>query len=257
VARVWFDVALRSAPAPRRSTNQDAAAGWPDAVVVADGVGGHAGGEVASATVTGHLVAALAGRDAATLSADGLRALVAEADAALRRRAEADADVEGMATTLTALVAGDGVVRVVHVGDSRAYRLAGGATELVTHDDSLVQRLVDAGAIAEGDAFGHPRRNVILRSLHGDPDDAADAALLELPAAPGERWLLCSDGLSDVLGDRLEVPAGGDVSEAADALLAAAVEASARDDVTVAVCDVLDAPPADVRLRTAGALRDA
>lgn len=245
---VWFATAMRSDTGPHRCSNQDAAAAGGRFVVVADGVGGHAGGDVASRTVTRGLVEALDGRDVADLGAGDLRGLVAHANAALHARAAADPLLSAMATTLTALFCGDGVVRVAHVGDSRAYRLRDGVGELVTHDDSLVQSLVDSGAIREQDAVGHPQRHIILRSLSGDTDDAAGMALLEVPSAVGDRWVVCSDGLSDTLGEDevLALAARAATPDAAaDALLGAALAADAHDNVTLAVCDVVASPPAD------------
>lgn len=242
---ISFVTAMRSVAGPYRSNNEDAAAASPAFAIVADGVGGHAGGEVASGTVVRHLARALEGADVAALDPDALRALVAEANDALRRQVAERPDLEGMATTLTALVRGDGVLRVVHVGDSRAYRLHGDGErtgQRVTHDDSLVQELVDAGAIRAADAAHHPQRHVILRSLGGDAEDAGDVTVLEVPAVPGDRWLLCSDGLTDELDDDglLAVAAApGTAEDAAAALLAAALEADAHDNVTVVVCDVV------------------
>jgi len=241
VPRVSFVTAMRSVAGPHRSSNQDSVGGSSDFAFVADGVGGHVGGDVASSTVTHHLVEALAATDVTALGPADLRALVGEANAALRRRAADDPALAGMATTFTGLFCGDAAVRVVHIGDSRAYRLRGGAGELVTHDDSLVQRLVDAGAISEADAPHHPQRNIILRSLAGHEDDADGVTVLELPAHPGDRWVVCSDGLTDELSDDdvVALAAAAEGPEAAaDALLAAALAADARDNVTVAVCDV-------------------
>lgn len=259
---VWFATAMRSEAGPHRSSNQDSAVAGSRFVAVADGVGGHAGGDVASRTVTRRLAETLGAQDAAALETAALRDVVADANAALRRRAGSDPLLSGMATTLTGLVAGERVVRVVHVGDSRAYRVHAGAGELVTHDDSLVQRLVDAGAITAEDAPFHPQRHIILRSLAGDDDDAAGLALLELPAVVGDRWLVCSDGLSDALGedDVLTLTATAATPEAAaDALLTAALAADARDNVTLVVADVVAAPPdaEDVPRRLGAAERDA
>lgn len=242
----WFATAMRSEAGPHRSSNQDSAVTTSRLVVVADGVGGHAGGDVASRTVTRRLVEAIATRDVATLDAVALRDLVGDANVALRRRAADDPLLSAMATTLTGLFCGDGVLRVVHVGDSRAYRLHAGTGELVTHDDSLVQRLVDVGAVAEADAPFHPQRHIILRSLAGDADDTAGLTLLEVPAVIGDRWVVCSDGLSDTLGDEAVLTLAAHApspQQAADLLLTAAMAADAHDNVTVAVCDVVAAPP--------------
>lgn len=247
---------MRSTAGPGRSANQDSAAAGADFAVVADGVGGHAGGDVASAEVVRQVVDALAGAEVPDLDAEALRAAVAGANAALRRITGTDPALTGMATTFTGLFCGHGSVRVVHVGDSRAYRLHGSASERVTRDDSLVQRLVDAGAIGEEDAARHPHRHVILRSLAGGADDAAGISLQELPGLPGDRWLVCSDGLTDVLDDDEVLTLARDADgpdAAAGALLDAARAAGARDDVTVVVADVAGVPPADAGPRCLGA----
>jgi protein phosphatase len=239
---------MRSEAGPHRSSNQDSAVATSRFVVVADGVGGHAGGDVASRTVTRRLAEALGSADVSALDAAALRSLVADANAALRRRAGDDPLLARMATTLTALVCGDGLVRVVHVGDSRAYLVHAGTGELVTHDDSLVQHLVDAGAIAEAEAASHPQRHVILRSLAGDDDDAAGLTVLEVPVTLGDRWVVCSDGLSDavVQGEVLSLAAAATTpEEAAEALLTAALAADARDNITLVVADVVGTAPDD------------
>lgn len=253
---VWFATAMRSEAGPHRSSNQDSLVATGRYVVVADGVGGHAGGDVASRTVTRRLAQTLAEREVTGLDSADLRDVVADANAALRRRADGDPLLSAMATTLTGVFCGVGVVRVVHVGDSRAYRIHAGTGELVTHDDSLVQRLVDAGAIAEEDAPFHPQRHIILRSLAGDADDTAGLAVLESPASVGDRWVLCSDGLSDALGDDEVVSLAARAAtpeDAAQALIDAALAADARDNVSLAVCDVVAAPQDDDEPRWLGA----
>lgn len=249
--------AMRSVGSPHRAGNQDSVGTSRSYALVADGVGGHAGGDVASSTVARRLVEAFDAADVPALDVPELRRLVSEANADVGRRAAADPGLAGMATTLTALVCGDGQLRVVHIGDSRAYRLHGTSGERVTRDDSLVQRLVDAGAIEAADAPHHPQRNIILGSLAGDADDVDALTVLTVPAYPGDRWILCSDGLTDELDDDdvIAIAAraeGPDV--VADELLAAARDAGGRDDISVAVCDVvLDAGAAPEPGRCLGA----
>ena len=237
--------ALRSAVGAHRTTNQDAAGASPRCAVVADGVGGRAAGDVASASVTRTVLDALtapgAARDA--MLPDSLRAVVAEANAGLARLSAGDLTLVGMATTFTAIVCVEGAVLVAHVGDSRAYLVHAGAGRRVTRDDSLVQELVDQGSVSPADAWQHPHRNIILWSLSGDPADPRHLAVHLVPTAPGDRWLLASDGLTDYVAESvvLDVLAGEPDGEvAADRLMSLALAADARDNVTLAVVDVVE-----------------
>lgn len=233
--------AMRSVTGPHRPSNQDSVGCSDGVAFVADGVGGHVGGEVASGTVTHRLMSVLASRDVRTVEPEQLRELIGLANADLAVRARREPELAGMATTFTGLFCGDRTVRVAHIGDSRAYLVRHGEGWRVTRDDSLVQMLVDQGAIGAAEAEHHPRRNVIVRSLSGAVDDAADVTLLTLPAEPGDRWLLASDGLTDyvpesvIVGHLLEQPP----EAAADRLVQAALDADSMDNITVAVCDVV------------------
>lgn len=253
--------AARSVTGPHRSDNQDSVGCGPRFAFVADGVGGHAGGDVASWTVTHRLMAALGTRDLARLGADDLRELVAVANADLALRVGQEPALRGMATTFTGLFCAEDEVRVAHIGDSRAYLVRDGEGRRVTRDDSLVQALVDQGVIDPRDAREHPHRNVILRSLSGDRADAAGVSVVDVDAAPGDRWLLASDGLTDYVPEEqlLALLAGAATpDDAADALLRAALDADAHDNVSVAVCDVESGEPApDDRPRYLGAAADA
>jgi protein phosphatase len=147
-----------------------------------------------------------------------------------------------MATTLTGLVvSASGGILIVHTGDSRAYRLRDGHLTRQTRDDSLVQALVDRGIIAPHEAATHPRRNIVTASLGGGVDDGVSVAPAD--AAPGDRWLLCSDGVSDYLPDDAiaeQLATHGDAGAAASAVVTAALDAGTRDNVTAVVCDILD-----------------
>ncbi len=244
-------VALRSVTGAHRASNQDSAGAGATFAFVADGVGGHAGGDVASRAVAEVLVAALDGRDSAGLDAVELHELLAGANDELAERAR-DPRLVGMATTFTGLFCGAGTILVAHIGDSRAYLRREGAATRVTHDDSYVQLLVDTGVLDPDEAWQHPQRNLILQSLAGTADDAAHLAVLEEDCHVGDRWLLCSDGLTDYVaeGEVLDLlGSADDVEEVADALVAAALAADTRDNVTVAVCDLVAEPqPATSRL---------
>lgn len=249
--------AMRSVAGPHRSDNQDSLGCSTDYVFVADGVGGHVGGDVASWTVAHRLMASLAPITTRTLSEDELRTLVAVANAELRLRGNREPALAGMSTTFTGLFCADDYVRIVHVGDSRAYLVRDGVGRRMTRDDSLVQMLLDSGAIDDAEAPHHPHRNIILHSLGGDTDDAAALTVLAVPAQLGDRWLVCSDGLTDYVDEEVFLPlvASAENPEAAtDALVAAATEADSRDNVSVAVAEVVAAADSTDRpYRFAGA----
>lgn len=234
-----------------RDGNEDAAFAGPHLLAVADGMGGHAAGEVASAAV----IAALERLDGSTDEdpEHALRDAVAEANATLRDMVAADADLQGMGTTVTAVLADGDQAWLAHVGDSRAYRLRDGALEQLTHDHTYVQQLVDQGRIAAGDASTHPQRNVITRALDGRANAEVDLARLDV--RPGDRLLLCSDGLSAVVRDEtiatvLTEQAGPD--EAVQQLVDLALRAGGPDNITCIVADPVDAP-ADPEPVVAGA----
>ncbi|KAF2416038.1 protein phosphatase 2C domain-containing protein [Microbacterium sp. B35-30] len=221
-----------------RATNQDAAFTSSWGAAVADGVGGGPAGDLASATFIHRLAAGrLDGLEPVQL-ADSVRS----ANWDLRAHVERDPSLRGMATTFTGIfVARDGGVLLAHTGDSRAYRLRGGQLVQVSRDDSLVQALVDQGLVSIAEAASHPRRNLITASLSGAERDTATVIAFDAPA--GDRWLLCSDGLTDYVPDAeirallMNIP---DAAAAAEACVALALDAGSRDNVTAVVCDVVD-----------------
>lgn len=252
--------AARSVTGPYRSDNQDSIGCGADYVFVADGVGGHVGGDVASWTVTRRLMASLATVATRALDEDELRTLVAVANAELRLRGDREPELAGMSTTFTGLFCADDALRVVHVGDSRAYLVHDGTGRRMTRDDSLVQMLLDSGAIGDADAPFHPHRNIILHSLAGDTDDAGALTVATVPAQVGDRWLVCSDGLTDYVDEEelLSILAAAQTpEEAAEALLQAALDADSHDNVSVAVAQVVAADDAADRThRVSGAAAD-
>jgi protein phosphatase len=224
-----------------REHNEDAAFAGAYLQLVADGVGGAAAGEVAAATTT-YVVSALAmGRpdqDGASLLAEA----VATAHRELRRGIDDDHDREGMATTLTALLIRDEQVTLAHVGDSRAYLLRSGELTRLSTDHTLVQLLVDRGELAPEQVATHPYRNVVLHSVNGD--EPVRPALRDLDLVAGDRVLLCSDGLTDLVGEA-EIAgalATADTDDAAQALVDLALAAGGRDNVTCLVADLRDGP---------------
>ena len=226
--------AVRSDTGPVRPENEDAAFATPRLAVVADGVGGHAAGEVASRIVVG----VLASLEKAWIDEpldDALARAVAEGNDRIAFLTECRPETAGMGTTLTA-VALDGDYVVVNIGDSRTYLLRDGDLRRLTRDDSYLQELLDAGLVSPEAAHAHPRRNVVTSALDGAP--GRTPAITHVPARAGDRLLLCSDGVSDVLPhERIaELLAG---PGAADALVQAALEAGARDNVTAVVADAV------------------
>jgi serine/threonine protein phosphatase PrpC len=222
-----------------RTNNEDAVYAGPRLVAVADGMGGHAAGDVASAVT----IATLAPLDDDDPPADLLGALedsIRQANDQLRQMMDADAELDGMGTTLTALLWSGGRLGLAHIGDSRAYLLRDGELTQITHDHTLVQHYVDEGQLDEADVPTHPQRSVILRVLNGRPDAEADLSIRE--GRVGDRYLLCSDGLSGVVSKETlrETLLIEDPEQAVDALVDLALRGGAPDNVTCVVCDVID-----------------
>jgi serine/threonine protein phosphatase PrpC len=220
-----------SHPGARRRYNQDSFVDRADVGLwaVADGAGGHQGGELASGMLRAALEAIPAGLPAAELLGQVRRAVTVTHEALRGQAAEGGVPLAG-ASTIVALVVGGGHYACLWAGDSRGYLLRGGVLVPITHDHSLVQELVDAGVIAPEDADAHPQGNVITRAVGAEMDDF----VLDLATAriePGDRFLLCSDGLHKCVP---EAEIAGLLTEAspAEALLAAALRLRASDNVT-------------------------
>ncbi|MGZ4451199.1 MAG: PP2C family protein-serine/threonine phosphatase [Nocardioides sp.] len=241
-----------------REHNEDSGFVGPYVALVADGVGGAAAGEVASAT-TAYVVSATAlARFGRPLEAVVDEA-VAAASASLRSGVALDPTRSGMATTLTALLCDGRRVLLAHVGDSRAYRLRDGALEQLSRDHTYVQLLVDSGRLAPDETRGHPWSNVVLRSMDTNPDAApAEVDLVDLDARVGARLLLCSDGLSDLVTDErvAEVLGLADPLSAAAVLTQSALVAGGKDNITAVVLDVVDGPLVVGDGHLLGAVRD-
>lgn len=236
-----------------REVNQDAAFVAPWGTGVADGVGGGPAGDLASAALVHRLTAG----NAPAADADALTVGIRTANWDLGAHVRRDPALAGMATTLTGLwFTRSGSLLLAHTGDSRAYLLRGGHLVRQTRDDSLVQVLVERGLVSEQDAMTHPRRNIITASLRGDASDLV--RVTERVAVRNDRWMLCSDGVSDYLpddaiGDVLRTVA--DVDDAAHELVELALDAGSRDNVTAVVADIVDGAPVSGRARFAGAAR--
>jgi len=225
-----------------RSNNQDSGYAGPHLLVVADGMGGHAGGDVASSLA----IAALAPLDGESHGPDdALSHLESSIDSArldLVERSEVTPELAGMGTTVTAILRSGNALAMAHLGDSRAYLLRDGVLNQVTTDHTFVQHLVDTGRITPEEAEYHPQRNVVMRVLGDfDVDLTPDMSVRE--ARPGDRWMLCSDGLSGFVSiETLEhtLSTVADIDECADQLLQLALRAGSTDNVTVVVADVVD-----------------
>lgn len=225
-----------------RETNQDSAFVGPYLALVADGVGGASAGEIASATAAYALTATALQRP----GLDAIHVLGSGFDAAqnhVRIGVQRDLERLGMATTMTALVCDGRSVALGHLGDSRAYLWREDSLFQLSADHTYVQRLIDRGSMRPEERTSHPWRNVVLRSVDGDPD-AVEPDLIRLDAEAGDRLLLCSDGLTDLVADAAIAVALGDAApaEAVDALRKAALAAGGTDNVTVVVVDLVDGP---------------
>jgi len=230
-----------------RTGNEDSGYASPTMLIVADGMGGHAAGELASAAAVATFASIDESSDS-TSEADVLTALaggIEQTTEEIRRVVDRRPELSGMGTTLTAIAWRAGLVNLVHVGDSRGYLLRAGVLQQMTRDHTYVQMLVDTGRITPEEALIHPRRNLILRAIDGVHDVEPDLQAREAHA--GDRYLLCSDGLSGVIPEATlsALLAEGDPTYAVTALVEAALEAGAPDNVTVVVADVVDGPAAD------------
>jgi serine/threonine protein phosphatase PrpC len=221
-----------------RSNNEDSVYAGARLLALADGMGGHAAGEVASQLV----IAALAHLDDDEPGGDLLASLdsaVHSGNSAIAAQVEMEPDLEGMGTTLTAILFAGNRIGMVHIGDSRGYLLRDGELTQITKDDTFVQTLVDEGRITKEEAHSHPQRSLIMRALTGHE---VEPTLTMREVRLGDRYLLCSDGLSDPVSDEtildaMKIP---DVTDSADRLIELALRGGGPDNVTVVVADVVD-----------------
>lgn len=224
-----------------RAGNEDS--GYADAhlLVVADGMGGHAAGELASAAVVAAVCADVGDRPTSASTYEmWVRTKVDSAHQRIGDLVAEEPDRRGMGTTLTLIAATEEHLVLAHVGDSRAYRLRNGVFEQLTRDHTYVQMLVDTGRISADEALVHPRRNLLLRTIDGIHELELDVEQIE--GAIGDRYLLCSDGLTNVVGDELmaRVLRDGDPTYAVSTLIDYALSGGAPDNVSVIVADLVD-----------------
>ena len=240
----FFETTARSAIGLVRQGNEDSGFVSPQLIAVADGMGGHAAGEVASRIaieVLQTLVPALVATD---IDEDSVEDLLMHSlhsiDSEISVVTNEEIEKRGMGTTLTALLIRDKYISLLHVGDSRCYRLRGNTLEQLSNDHTVVQELLDQGAISMAEATEHPQRSMLTQALRGDGDVTPVLQMYEVKK--GDRYLLCSDGLSGVLTEK-EIKIGlkkSDKDEAVKFLVDATYVNGAPDNVTVLIADISD-----------------
>ncbi|WP_157987512.1 Stp1/IreP family PP2C-type Ser/Thr phosphatase [Jiangella endophytica] len=226
-----------------REGNEDSGYAGPYLLAVADGMGGHAAGEVASRAAIDELVNADQLPDGDPI--DVLSAAVSAANGRIDDMARADPSRAGMGTTSTALLWNGAQLALGHIGDSRAYLLRNGSLTQITRDHTFVQSLVDDGRITPEDAREHPARSVVTKVLQGQSPIRPDYSIIDVQA--GDRLLICSDGLSDVVTDQeIETTLGRahTIDDAADQLIAMALDSGAPDNITVVIGELVEADAA-------------
>jgi PPM family protein phosphatase len=224
-----------SHPGRRRRRNEDAFVVSPPLFAVADGMGGAKAGEIASR------LAAAAVREEDSERVD-VAELIQEANRRVFERARDDASASGMGTTMTVALVEHDHVTIGHVGDSRAYRLRNGGLEQLTEDHSLVAELVRSGKLSPEEAETHPQRSVITRALGTDAD--VDVDIFSVEVAPGDVFMLCSDGLTTMVGDDRIVDVVArhrdDLERAAKELIADANRSGGEDNVTIVFFEIVE-----------------
>jgi hypothetical protein len=240
----FFETSARSAIGLVRQGNEDSAFASAQLIAVADGMGGHAAGEVASRIAVQVLQKLEPTLTADEVDEDSVEDLLMHSlhsiDAEIAAVTEEEIEKRGMGTTLTALLIRNTTIALLHVGDSRCYRLRGNTLEQLSNDHTVIQELLDQGAISEAEAAEHPQRSMLTQALRGDGDVTPVLQMYEVKK--GDRYLLCSDGLSGVLSDK-EIKVGfkkSDKDEAVKFLNDATYINGAPDNVTILIADISD-----------------
>ena len=246
MSQYFFAAASRSAVGLVRTGNEDSALIDSRVIAVADGMGGHAGGEVASSTAINSLATIIPVISSAEIDSDSAEDLFLNSlhtvDEQIKVVADEDPALSGMGTTLTALFIQGESAALLHVGDSRAYRLRGSDLEQLSADHTVLQELISKGAISVAEAADHPQRSMLTQALMGEGN--LEAALQLFDVKPKDRFLLCSDGLTGVLTEK-EIKSlikGKDRDAAISALIDATYINGAPDNVTVVIADVVENP---------------
>ncbi|MEY3561429.1 MAG: hypothetical protein RL068_581 [Actinomycetota bacterium] len=224
-----------------RSSNQDSGYAGYQLFFVADGMGGHAGGDIASAISSQRVALTDSRYESIEEAIDSLRTGILEANGMLASTVAEHPELEGMGTTFSGLLVHGSQIVTAHIGDSRIYRAREGEVVQITSDHTFVQKLVDMGRITPEEALVHPRRSVLMRVL-GDVSGEPEIDIALHDALPGDRWLICSDGLSGVVPENVmdriltsKIP----TEEVAELLVGEALEFGAPDNVTVVIIDMV------------------
>jgi serine/threonine protein phosphatase PrpC len=240
----FFETSARSAIGLVRQGNEDSGFVSPQLIAVADGMGGHAAGEVASRIAVEVLQSLVPALVSTEIDEDSVEDLLMHSlhsiDSEISVVTEEEIEKRGMGTTLTALLIRDKYISLLHVGDSRCYRLRGNTLEQLSNDHTVIQELLDQGAISEAEAVDHPQRSMLTQALRGDGDVTPVLQMYEIKK--GDRYLLCSDGLSGVLTEK-EIKIGlkkSNKDEAVKFLVDATYVNGAPDNVTVLIADISD-----------------
>ena len=240
----FFNTSGRSAVGLVRQGNEDSGFVSPQLIAVADGMGGHAAGEVASRIAVEVLQSLSPSLTSEEIDEDSVEDLLMHSlhsiDVEISVVTEEENEKRGMGTTLTALLIRDKFISLLHVGDSRCYRLRGNTLEQLSNDHTVIQELLDQGAITAAEAVEHPQRSMLTQALRGDGDVTPVLQMYEIKK--GDRYLLCSDGLSGVLTEK-EIKVGlkkSDRDEAVKFLVDATYINGAPDNVTVLIADISD-----------------
>jgi PPM family protein phosphatase len=240
----YFETAARSAIGLVRQGNEDSGFVSAQLIAVADGMGGHAAGEVASRIAVEVLQALAPTLVSTDLDEDSVEDLLMHSlhsvDSEISAVTDEEIEKRGMGTTLTALLIRGKYISLLHVGDSRCYRLRGNTLEQLSNDHTVIQELLDQGAISAAEAAEHPQRSMLTQALRGDGDVTPVLQMYEVKK--GDRYLLCSDGLSGVLTEK-EIKIGlkkTDKDEAVKFLVDATYVNGAPDNVTVLIADISD-----------------
>ncbi|WP_286957433.1 PP2C family protein-serine/threonine phosphatase [Brevibacterium sp. UBA7493] len=234
--------AARSHVGAVRKNNQDSGYAGPNFLLIADGMGGHAGGDVASAITVARL-SELDADDHEHDASEALRTAILDANERITNSVAEKPELAGMGTTVTALLRAGSKLALAHIGDSRGYLLRDGELDLVTHDHTFVQMLVDEGRITAEEAEHHPQRSVVMRVL-GDVGAAPELDMSIREARLGDRWMLCSDGLTgfaDIDEIKHTLATVDDPGACCDRLVEMALEGGGADNITVVIGDVVEA----------------
>jgi serine/threonine protein phosphatase PrpC len=253
---LYFASAGRSAVGLIRNGNEDGALSHPRLIAVADGMGGHAGGEIASSIaleILARKASVFLGAEIDPDSADDFyNSTIEEIDIALKAASDEEPKLSGLGTTLTALFIRNSQVALLHVGDSRAYRIRGAAIEQLSVDHTVMQELLSAGTITQAEVAEHPQRSMLTQALMGSGSLSIGLHIFDIKES--DRFILCSDGLSGVLSDKeiKSLVKSQSPEDAVAALVDATYINGAPDNVTVIVADLVHGESADSPIQLFG-----